>query len=484
MLNLRRPFRKLLNLKIFNLGIRAKLMFIILGITTLLTLALMLYVHTILRAALAEQLDHKTISIARNVAARSMEPILTNNIFALHQVAYNTLENNDDVYYVFFEDGAGHILVHTFKDYFPPDLLGIKRSLTGKEYDMKKFMTEEGVLRDIAIPVDYENESQKIARIGLIDYSLQSALVTATRQLLLIALAVFLITSAIVYILTTIIAIKPINYLLYSVQAVAKGDLSQQVKVSSHDEISKLAAAFNIMTQRLAETRKVRDQLMKKLIYSQEEERRRISRELHDETGQSLMTMMIALRFLEESKDLNELKHRTEEFRSILKQSIEQVRLMAWNLTPTLLADLGLKNALESFIKKINKNRDWEISLQVKGLDNKRLAPEIEISAYRIVQEAMTNIAKHAQASKVSICLSCSEQTLEITIKDNGKGFNTDKLKTEQGFAAGLGLISMQERVALLKGTFDIKSKPAQGTTIHVVLPLEIAEEKILSADG
>ena len=100
MLNLRRPFRKLLNLKIFNLGIRAKLMFIILGITMLLTLALMLYVHTILRAALAEQLDHKTISIARNVAARSMEPILTNNIFALHQVAYNTLENNDDVYYV------------------------------------------------------------------------------------------------------------------------------------------------------------------------------------------------------------------------------------------------------------------------------------------------------------------------------------------------------------------------------------------------
>ncbi len=463
-------FLSRLRRKIPTPGIRAKVIGIVLGATMLLTLSTLLYVNTILRITLDDQLDQKTISLTRDVAARSMEPILTNNIFKLHQLAYNTMDNNDDVIYVFFIDDTGNILAHTFKDYFPPDLLTIEHEGSGAGNSLRKFQTEEGVLRDAAAPVFPGPDPEETVRVGLVDYSLQEALAASTQRLLLISAITFVIMSIIVYFITTLTTIKPLNSLMNLVQAVAQGDLSQRATVKSGDELSILANNFNAMTQQLAQAQEARERLMQRIIHSQEDERRRISRELHDETGQMLSTLMISLHFLETCTNLNELKQKTAEFRQLLLKSLEQVRLLAWKLTPAPLIDLGLKAAIES---NINKYRDyWEINLRMEGLEHHRFPPETEVSIYRVTQEALTNIARHARAKNVDILLDCQGDKLLVTIEDDGVGFDLEKLEEESELKTNLGLVSMQERISLAGGKLKIESSPGKGTTLHVSIPL------------
>ncbi len=449
-------------------GIRAKVVLIVLGITVLLTLSTIFYVRATLRNTLAEQLDHRTISIARDVAGRSLEPILTDNIFKLHQLAHHAVENNEDVIYVLFVDVDNNILIHTFEEYLPPGILDVQHAAGNMEYSLKLFQTEEGVLRDVAVPVTPDQGLGINARLGLVDYSLQEAQASALRQLIFISVITFIIMIILVHFLITLIIIKPLNSLLDSVQAVSQGNLSQRAEVKAGDELSTLAKAFNTMTQQLAQAQQTRDNLMKNIIHSQEDERSRISRELHDETGQTLSTLMISLRLLEESTTFSELKHKTAEFSQLLQQSLEQVRLMAWKLTPTPLTDMGLKAALESYTNKYRNFVDWEINLEIDGMDNRRLPSEIELAVYRVIQEALTNIARHAHAETVDIFLNCHEHKLLVIIEDNGIGFDVEKQKLKNS----LGLTSMQERISLVGGKLKVESTPGKGTTLYMRIPL------------
>jgi len=460
-------------------GIRSKVIGIVLGVTMLLTLFAIIYVHTLLRTAMADQLDQRIISLTRNVAARSMEPLLNNNIFKLHQLAFNTTENNEDIIYVFFMDDAGNILAHTFEDYFPPDLLNIEHE-ADKANSMRKFQTEEGVLRDVAMPVfPGSDPADTMVRVGLVDYSLQKALTTATHRLLFISIIIFITMSIIVNFITTQVIIKPLNSLLNLVQNVAKGDLSQRAMFKSGDELSILAKNFNAMTLQLEQAQLARGRLMKRTIFSQEDERRRISRELHDETGQMLSTLMISLSRMEKSTNLSELKQKTAEFRRLLSQSLEQVRLLVWKLTPAPLIDLGLKAAMESFINKYRNSVAWQVNLRIEGLDHCRLPPETELSIYRVTQEALTNITRHAHAENVAIFLNCHEDKLLMMIEDDGVGFDLKKIEKEGGLKDNLGLISMKERISFVGGKLEIESSPGNGTSLFICIPLSSPEEDV-----
>lgn len=453
-------------------GIRTKLILIILGVTILSTLGSLFFIHASLTSAMGEQLDQKGLSTTRSLTARSREPILTDNIFKLYQLAYDTVETYEDVIYVFYEDQEGNVVIHTFEDYFPQDLLTVEHSFTGENHSMEKFRTEEGLLRDIAAPVFDGPEREIIIRVGLLDYSIQSAMAATTRQLLLVATATFIGASILAYLLATQTTIKPLNSLLESVWAVTKGNLSEQVEVSSRDELKTLAEAFNTMTVRLSETRQARDMLMKQIINSQEEERQRIARELHDETGQQITTLMINLHFLENSNSMEEFNQKAGEFRELLTQTLQQVRLMSWKLSPTPLANLGLEEALQSFIKKYEESADWNIELNTRGLQEVTLSTETQINLYRAIQEALTNIARHAHAENVKIEFTAENEILLIEIEDDGVGFDVAKLTRQQNARGSMGLNTMKERVALIGGKLDIDSTPGEGTRITIRINL------------
>jgi len=274
--------------------------------------------------------------------------------------------------------------------------------------------------------------------------------------------------------LLTWIVTRPILNLKQAAQAVGKGDFNQYVRPWAGDEIGELSQAFNTMTADLAQAdreRKEREQLrtrlLEQVITAQEEERKRIARELHDETGQSLTSLMVRLQTMNQQCPVPELKPQMEEVRQLIAQTLDGVHNLAVELRPSVLDDLGLEAALQRQIQDYRRRFHLDIDFVAVGLDE-RLPPAAETTLYRIVQEGLTNIARHAQARTASILLERRNGRVRVIIEDDGQGF-----ALQQAVGSGrLGLYGMRERAELLDGTFTIESEPGQGTSIFVEVPL------------
>jgi signal transduction histidine kinase len=204
-------------------------------------------------------------------------------------------------------------------------------------------------------------------------------------------------------------------------------------------------------------------------ISAQEEERRRLARELHDDTAQALASVLIRLRVLERTEDPQELRARLHEFREVIARALDDVRRMAIDLRPSTLDDLGLVPALESHARAVAGHAHLQVRVTARGIE-RRLPPQIELVVYRIVQEALSNIAKHAAATEVDISLRREGAALRVTVHDNGRGFDVGQTLASR--ERGLGLFGMQERAALVGGRVDVRSAPGQGTTVTAIIPI------------
>jgi signal transduction histidine kinase len=227
-----------------------------------------------------------------------------------------------------------------------------------------------------------------------------------------------------------------------------------------------------IRRQQLQDVQNARElqHLSAKLITAQEEERRSIARELHDEVGQVLTTIKVELAVAQRAIEATGgAPHLLDDVRSIADGALTTVRDLSHLLHPALLDDLGLPAAVEWYLKGFGKRHDI-VTEVLHDRMGERLTPEIEAAAYRIVQEALTNIAKHARASMCRVYLQRLQNTVLITIDDNGAGF--DQAEVERaGVRAGLGLIGIRERAAQLRGTVRLESTPGKGTRLTVELP-------------
>ena len=208
-----------------------------------------------------------------------------------------------------------------------------------------------------------------------------------------------------------------------------------------------------------------RRETLRRVVEAQEAERRRIARELHDDTGQSLASVLMGLRRAEESHDPVETARILTELRETITGSIRDLRALAVELRPTALDDFGLKAALERLTETFGRRTGLQIDLQTSGLEN-RLPEPVETALYRIVQESLTNVAKHAGAGTVSVVAQHHAGRAVVVIEDDGRGFETGAA------AAGLGLVSMRDRVELVGGTLRVQSTEGSGTTIAVEVPL------------
>jgi signal transduction histidine kinase len=202
---------------------------------------------------------------------------------------------------------------------------------------------------------------------------------------------------------------------------------------------------------------------LRRVVAAQELERTRLARELHDETGQALTSILLGLRTVEESDDPGAA---VAELRELVVSTLQDVRRLAVELRPTVLDDFGLVSALERLTGTFTEQSGIEVDLAAE-IGEARLPGDVETALYRIVQEALTNVVKHAHAGKVSIVLTRSAVAVTAVIEDDGRGLDPGKDDS------GLGLVGMRERLALLGGRLKLESTPESGTTIVAEVPLK-----------
>jgi two-component system, NarL family, sensor histidine kinase UhpB len=271
------------------------------------------------------------------------------------------------------------------------------------------------------------------------------------------------------------LALYPLERLRDTMRRVQSGDLGQQAPVTGQDpDADQLAIAFNTMLAALEDLSKSR---ASQILHAQELERRRIARELHDETSQVLTSLLISLALVEQSVTSDEARERIGDTRKLAHQTLRAVRNLSIDLRPSALDDLGLLPALRWYIKEYQAKCGVVVEFTASGLKD-RLPPEMETAIYRIVQESLTNTAKHARAEKVWIALSEDGAAVRVHVRDNGRGFDAQAVLKTPWQDRGLGLAGMVERATLLDGSVNIASRPGAGTTIDVTIPLRVAAEE------
>lgn len=246
----------------------------------------------------------------------------------------------------------------------------------------------------------------------------------------------------------------------------------------AHDKLGR-DQRFNSSDLRLAEqfadraaiavdlSRRVARDALRRIVRGQELERRRLARELHDETGQALTSILLGLRAVEDAGNSDDLREAASDLRELVVATLQDVRRLAVQLRPKALDDFGLVPALERLVQTFSESTDIRVALEAQ-LGDERLPPEVETTLYRMVQEALTNIVKHAEAANVSILLVRGKESATVVIEDDGQGFDPDK--TREG---GLGLVGMRERAELHEGRLRIESAPGgEGATLVIEVPL------------
>ncbi len=315
-------------------------------------------------------------------------------------------------------------------------------------------------------------------------------------QLLLVAGLGFLAALVVAWV-TTRRVVKPTEELTAAAERMAGGDLASPIDVSAQDEVARLAESLEAMRRRLREAteaaertnreleRRVAErtsrlgQLLRGTISAQEEERRRLARELHDETAQTLAALSISL---DRARDAlggapPATLERVNEARAISTRLLAETRRLIMGLRPAVLDDMGLLPAIRWYADTALADAGVEVSVEADP-SMPRLPPHMEVALFRIAQEAMTNVAKHAAARHARIDVHLNGSDVTVRISDDGRGFDVAGALGHDGpDDESVGLVGMQERVRLLNGRLEITSEPGRGTTVLVSAPVEEASE-------
>jgi PAS domain S-box-containing protein len=252
----------------------------------------------------------------------------------------------------------------------------------------------------------------------------------------------------------------------------------------AHDELERRVEERTAQLARVNETLKIeieqhkqteaaRMEFMQQLINAKEAERHRIARELHDQMGQHLTALILGLKVLKDgTPESSPARERLQQLQELADLIGKEVHHVALELRPTALDDFGLHTTLVNYVEEWSERSGVGVDFHSTGLDGKRLPSPIETALYRVVQEGLTNVLKHAQARRVSLIIQCSPDQVLAILEDDGRGFDADAAISSRGPRGRLGLLGMRERVALVGGTLTIESTPGRGTTIFARIPL------------
>src|SRR5574341_464311 len=281
------------------------------------------------------------------------------------------------------------------------------------------------------------------------------------------------------------LVLRRLGHIVGVVQRFGEGDLSQRVTRRASDELGELAGAFNRMATslqdenhenarlyaELQEKEAVRTQLLEKVIQAQEEERKRVARDLHDQLGVTLSGLSLSIETVEQalSAQNGSVRESWQRAKGLATRALEETHKLILDLRPVVLDDLGLLAAIRSDAEEHLRSCGIDVQINVTGT-RRRLAPELELTLFRIVQEAINNIAKHAHARRVNLALDFKDAVVMVTVEDDGKGCDVQAISNSEDRTRGLGLLGMAERAQLAGGSFHIESQKGRGTRIVLTM--------------
>lgn len=324
--------------------------------------------------------------------------------------------------------------------------------------------------------------SEKITGVLVTDFTLKNIekqLQAEVKENLLFLLLTLVTSALVIGITLNRLVINKLHHFVEATSFYGRGDFERSIDFKGDDEIKRLADSFNLMAKTLMEKMDLERKYLSRIIETEENERRRISRELHDEIGQALTAIKFNLDRID--KDLPDpssiTRERLREAQALSNQTLKAMRQLSMDLRPTMLDDLGLIPTLRWYIQNFSNRLNMESHFQATGFE-RNLPPQIETAFYRIIQEALNNIGKHSEANRVEVIMEQKDSVIYASIIDNGKGFELNRVLQPGSPERGFGLIGMQERVSILKGHIDIRSRPGSGTQIQIEIPYVRGSEK------
>jgi signal transduction histidine kinase len=423
--------------------------------------------------ALHDALERRAVYTARSLAASLEEPVTTGDQLGTHVLITRELQSSTDLSYIIVRDRAGRVVDDTFPGGIPPGLARFTPPVSSEEAPPRLLRTADGLICEAAAPIIGGRAGD--VRVGLLDSSVRESVARFLRSVYW-ALALCALAGIGLGTLLTFSIARPVNGLAAAADRVRHGDFECRASVLSNDELGDLAVAFNSMAEALQEYRRqveeneaTRAALLERTVLAQEDERRRISRELHDELGQCLSTLLVTVQAQNNAAALP--AGTAEALEAQIREIIAQVRAIAWAMRPSILDDYGLDRALARYVQEVSRRAGARIDYEsIVSPTAGRLPDPAEVCLYRIVQEALSNVLRHAHATRASVVLVHRVEEITLLVEDDGTGFDPADLAL--GRTAGLGLLGMRERAALIGGEFTLQSTPTCGTSIRVRLPL------------
>jgi two-component system sensor histidine kinase UhpB len=268
-------------------------------------------------------------------------------------------------------------------------------------------------------------------------------------------------------------ALSPLDDIIATAEKVRAGDYSARIGVDPmrDRELEQIVLSFNGALDQVEADRHEIKKLVNSVIEAQEDERKRIARELHDDTSQVLFAQLLRVSAMKMSEN-PEIREMAEQLETMLAESMEAVRRLGHELRPPSLDDLGLVEATGALVQRMAARSGIEIGFVASGL-RERLDPAVELVLYRVAQEALTNMWKHAKATSASVSIRRQNGSVELIIDDNGRGFDVGVENISDGKGLGLGLFGMQERVELVNGNLEVIGNMNPGTRVRARIPLE-----------
>jgi signal transduction histidine kinase len=423
-----------------------------------------------LTTSLYEVLEERVGAESRMLARHLERPMTVHDLVRVQEIVNESIEANPDIAFIIVRDDRRQVVYHSFATALPSDLAsppnhsmrrGRIRILEAQGGQLI-FEASRGLVKGYAGYI----------QLGMYDRMVRQQAETLTTSIvtgLVFSVAIGVGLAAVLSLLIT----QPIQHLKRVADQIKSGDFSARSLIYSDDEIGELALSFNDMAnslqhykQEVQQREELRMALIERVVSSHENERKLISRELHDHFGQSLLAVLVDIRAgRDKTTSPSPVLQKLE---VSMEKIIDDLSRIVRGMRPTILDDYGLNLALESYVNEVSGRFKIDISYKYNcPSDFNRLPDHIEVSLYRIAQEAITNIIKHAEASHVSLVLLVSETATILLIEDDGKGFNPSAVQGQ----GGLGLVGMRERAALLGGKLDLGSDKDDGTTVRVTIP-------------